>query len=114
MPLAIVFIREIKKYIVSEWKRIVREAEEKHSREALGSVEQIAKIRETAQLQLVHELAGLKGEGLSATELEYALDLFHTLCSTSIDYFKLLKRDDGIAGVLQKIRQMTIMEQTVV
>jgi hypothetical protein len=81
---------EISEYVKAHWAEAVHEAEERYSKEDVGSKDHIIKIKEYAQFRVVHGLVDIKGEWLSVYELQYALDLFAKL-SASVDYFKILK-----------------------
>jgi hypothetical protein len=104
------YISEIRCYIIKEWRRIVQEAEEKHAHEEIGSLGQIENIHRTAQDRLMHELVDMKGKWLSTAELEYALDMFNTLCVTSIDYFGILKKNGTTTNLLREFRRTAVLE----
>ena len=81
---------EISEYVEAHWFEAVHEAEERFSKEDVGSKDHISKIKKYAQFRVIHGLVDMKVEWLSIYELQYALDLF-TKLSASVDYFKILK-----------------------
>jgi hypothetical protein len=104
MPQQVMFLREIKSYILAEWKRVLSDAELSHSDGGPPTVMQMAKTARSAQLLMLQEVLMMKGERLSKNELDYALDLFHTICATSCDFFSALKRENLCQVITQEVR----------
>jgi hypothetical protein len=103
-------LRKIRNHIVSEWKRILRDAEGKFAGQEPLSIFQLSMIAKSAYLMLLHELVELKGSRLSKDEFNYAIDLFHTIGSSSSDFFIELKRERLCQAVRQEIREMAASE----
>jgi len=101
------FFEEISKYVKNNWKLAVHDAEERFSRESLGSKEQINIIKGRAQLQIIRGLVDIKGEWLSVHELQYTLDLF-AVHASSVDYFEILKFES--TSILSAARQFVSVE----
>lgn len=104
------FIKTINHHVARHWKNAVHSAEEKYSKDDVGSRAHLLKVRDYAQMNLVRGLVEIKGGWLTTSELEYTLDLFHTV-SSSVDYFAILEL--GEAGWAEEMRRYVAVEEAV-
>lgn len=106
----VIMLREIKGFIRGQWERIVQDAEQNSGCDPADLRSRAGDIHHCAQTQLIHELVNMKGEWLTAVELEYALDLFNTICLTSVEYFSGLKDQKGSTNILREFRKLVQIE----
>jgi len=100
-------LREAKVFILQEWRRIVRDAEELHETDNDGSKEYARRVQKTAQEMLVLEVQNKVSADLSKGDIQYAVDLFNTLCITSYDKFHVIKSNLSILETLRGLRDST-------
>jgi len=110
MPQVMLFMRVIKGHIVAEWKRVLRDAERACTQQDPCSDRAFSDVTKSAQLTLLKELVALKGSRLSPHELEYTLDLFHTLCATSSNVFSPMKDATLYPTVRREVRALAATE----
>lgn len=102
-------LRAIRSFIQMEWSRILRDSEKDAPAAAVGG-SRISQVHRDAQTRLIHELEDRLGQPLAVTDMEYALDLFNTICLTSVDYLSALKENKGASDVLRQLRESVLAE----